>query len=225
MNTWLELDDDQFMFACRVRLGILRPISYDCPLIAKNLSSLSIDDFNRHVFACQHCSAPIWYARHEMIVKSIKKTCAFHDIVARIPAQNELPLIGNSKGGADLVGYLDRMWMIDVSVELSDRAAAFSRKINTYENVNNATASRTLPFILNQFGVIDSRTEAIFEAEWKSRTGARFIRDLFNVTQFEIIRGQFHGYSILSARVVTKESSANSRKQKRVDDDTATLVE
>jgi hypothetical protein len=222
LNCFLELDDDQFLFACRARLGLLKPFPYTCPLINKCLSTLPIDDFNHHIFACQHCAAPIWWSRHEMVVKAIKRVSKFNDIVTRIPENNEMPLVGNTKGGADLLAYLDHLWQIDVSIELSTRTAAFRRKINTYEESSSALTARTLPFIMNQFGIIDSRTEAVLSSEWKQRTGTRYLRDLLNVVQFELIKGQYHGFNVISARLTTK-ISGNSSKTKKLESTASTV--
>jgi hypothetical protein len=172
-NVFTTMNDPEFVYAIRSMCQYAEKVPFAC----ENMPDLPQKDGKEtfaHLRSCSKCSAAVWSVRHDAIVNVLKKVLSFHSILARIPAKNEYPLVGNRKGGPDLIVYAASVDAVDVTVtnealeyETSSRnRAAFTRKIRKYRQSEGRYAFRTVPFVINTRGAVSSSTLELISESW-----------------------------------------------------------
>jgi len=193
----LSLSDDAFRFALLLHMDEIESFDYTCRHSNVPLQGLTNQERFKHILACSSCGAPTFHARHRAIVESITSTCRRHCIAVE-PNPRDLPRVGNSRGGADILLWRGTDWYsIDVTISKKPDAA-YLRKEALYARYAILTNSITLPAAISPYGQIHRST---WQAFLKIATGTRgFISDLNLHIQHALIIGQFNGITRLQAR-------------------------
>ena len=193
----LTLNDEIFRFAILQHLEQLDSITYTCRHSGTCLSTLSPTQRFEHVASCTSCGAPSFHSRHRSIVEAMTSTCRRHNIAVECNPK-DLPRVGNTKGGADLLIWRGADWYsVDVTVSRKPNVA-YAKKELLYARYATMTNSIILPAVVSPFGQIHRST---WQHLLKIATGTRgFISDMNLHIQYALIIGQYNGIARLRAR-------------------------
>jgi len=127
----------------------------------------------------------------------MNNTCKQHNISCEVNPKH-LPLVGNKRGGPDLLIWRDNTWFtIDVCVS-QHLQASYHRKQEQYQAFAKLTNSIIVPAVLSPNGQYHKDTWQHF---LKIATGTRgFISDFNTNSITALFQGQFHGVSRLKSR-------------------------
>jgi hypothetical protein len=203
-NSILCLQDEEFHTAINIRLGTLQPFPLPC-----STQAASQQEFSHHVFTCQQCAQSQWWFRHQKVLLSIKRTLSFFGIFNRIPKDGELPIPGNTKGGADLIVSTSDLHFVDVKItagtpdyaKYSWSCVKFNSTLSHYREFEKQTKLKVIPFVVSIFGTVEPRTlEAI--APWfeQSPNPKLFRVSLYLNLQFELMRTLHQSLTLLRCR-------------------------
>ena len=155
-SRFASLTDGEYMTALRIRFDDLPPLNILCPYHPTSLQSLTRAEYTRHMFSCKSCAAKHNIQRHERVVRILHRVLTHHMIHSKILRSGEVPLLGNDKGGSDLLVTTTKLWHVDVKVtsealpyETATRLTQrYTATIDWYKNFESVTTWKTLPFVM-----------------------------------------------------------------------------
>ena len=208
-NSIRTLADEDFSFACLLRLNHLTPQSFLCPVLKQDLITLSPPDYTYNLFSCRTCGALQFHHRHEYVTNMLSRTLKCHNIL-NFPNPKDLPAPEKTRGGADnRVSHEGVFYAVDVAIakekkatETNKRTALiYKRKIRNYERYKSLYQHKIVPFVLSIHGIIYSKTLEDIKPWYSTPFFNRFLRDdiIANV-QFALIRGIRQGITLLHQR-------------------------
>jgi len=135
-----------------------------------------------------------------------------HNISCEVNPKH-LPLVGNKRGGPDLLIWRDNTWFtIDVCVS-QHLQASYHRKQEQYQAFAKLTNSIIVPAVLSPNGQFHKDTWQHF---LKIATGTRgFITDFNTNSITALYQGQFNGVSRLKSRQFASAPDASARLRRR----------
>jgi hypothetical protein len=177
----------------------LEPQRYLCPLLNIDIGDLSSVDYTEHILRCSHCGAALFHLRHEFVGSAYHRTSRYWDYLTEHNPKG-FPVPGKRRGGPDLLQYLDEVMAVDFSIEIG--RGRFTRKIRHYEEFEQATTFRTIPYVMSPQAMIDSKTESLMTS-W--RVPRKYLREIFENTQFALLKGEYLGVKVLHGRQSAQE--------------------
>jgi hypothetical protein len=209
-----RISDKDYVFQWNVMLynltpppgaGLCKSPKWQTP---PNLQTMSRQEFTEHFFTCASCCSSMFNVRHNEVVYAIRKTNKFHSIPDTVPNFTELALPGKARGGPDLLVFADAD-AVDVSCvyaakpkEGESLVAAMSKRFHEkkskYEEFEEKTKYRVVPFIVSHLGVVAKQTRDMI-TPWKKRAIEHTYQDeLFNNVQIALMRAQRNTFDLWS---------------------------
>jgi hypothetical protein len=216
LDTWpsshlTSLNDEEFVFAVRYRMGEIVPFAHICRLSSDvNLLHLSPADVWEHVESCRSCGGIFNHIRHEKVNNILHTIFRRNGLVSDLNPSG-LPVPGNDRGGPDfLLIQGSKIYAGDVSITRVKTSDAYRRKLRQYEEFAEHTGFIPFPFILSTKGLIDRGTMYILKTIARDVVFSGFVIDCCVLPQFELIRGLFAAMRISRARFSLTHFSPDS---------------
>jgi ribonuclease HI len=206
-NSYTKLFDHEVLFGLQFLLKTLKPRAYHCPLLNKDLITLSSHDYCEHINTCRHCGSSNFKLRHDYVVTALCRTLRFHGITATSNPR-DLPLPGNEKGGPDAIVHTNCMQAIDVAIskihkgkdEIASMKARIRAKIKKYIRFKASTGIDVIAAVMSIYGSISSEFEKLLQAWAVYNRSATLKEDIENNIRCALLKGMANGVNLLHTR-------------------------
>ena len=197
-----RLLDEEFLFACHLRLGRISPPIQKCK---QTLHPIKEEECFAHVFSCLHCGGIFNHLRHEFINNSLCSTFKKFNIPCS-PNPDEFPLPFKEKGGPDFIIYVgSRIIAGDVTITKNSPSSSYVNKMRLYKNFSLATGFEILPVSISILGQIEKRSFIALREIARQIGRSELMEEVVNVIQFGLIRGMFAALRTSHARAAAGE--------------------
>jgi hypothetical protein len=211
-NTFTTFTDEQFVFAVQHRLDLVPQYpQFRCTHFIPNRQS-----FSSHISSCTSCSSAQFLRRHNAVVMAIHRCCKFHGYDSQLVHAGtwEYARPGNSKGGADVMVYVNgKTYAIDVTVVKEDdregyrgrMGQKFTEKMNLYVSYKALHPDHVVfPFVMSPYATFLPQSVKLLTDMCKLvKTDTHFRQDLLRHTQSGLLKTIHTSFTALHAKHIS----------------------